>query len=217
MHESYQTTKKPQVIHHKLKDVFHFLEWKVKLHSSEFSPEDLEIIYNRSYSEFTNLSAKSCHYTRNMITKYTEELWSTSNRVIFQLDGYPSAPVVSSKPIPIPRNTPRETEVKLISLFYKNNLLNQSLYKLDRAPSPMCPYCNQEEETPDHLLFRCAYVDLQLRNNAIDAFESALKGTDTVVKSDTFISLLSACKSDKFVKCCTDIVNCLNIKLDVVL
>ena len=218
LHETYdQTTKQPQIIHHKLKDVFQFLIWKEKLYSSEFNPDDCEIICNKSYEEFTKLSAKSCHYTRNMMTKYTEELWSSSNKIIFQLEGYPSAPILNSKPIPIPRNTPRETEVQLISLFYKNNLLNQSLYKIDRVPSPKCPYCLQEEETADHLLFRCPYVNVQLRNNAIDAYESALKETDTEVKSDAFIGLLSACKSEKFIKCCIDIVKCLNIKVDIVL
>ena len=81
----------------------------------------------------------------------------------------------------------------------------------------MCPYCQQEEETADHLLFRCTHVNATLKENAVEAYESALKVTHGEAESDTFISLLSACKSEKFIKSCIDIVNCLNIKIDIVL
>ena len=218
LNESYdETTKKPNIIHSKLKEVYDFLVWKEKLYPQHFTNEDRIISLSRKYNEFSKLSEKSCYYTRKMIQKYTEAIWSLSSQNKFQLQGYPSKPTINCNPIAIPKNTPRETEVKVISLFYKNNLLNQSLWNIDRAPSPLCPYCQREEETSDHLLFRCQFVEEGLRLQIKDAYQSALKLCDFDIEPEYYISLLSVCKSHKFIKACIDIVNCLDIKVHVVL
>ena len=205
--------KTPKAIHSRYKDIFEFLNWKVKFYPSHFTQEDHMIIFNNEFHQFPNLTSKACSYTQKMMKSYTELVWSSSMKNQFQIEGYSSPPTVSCEPIPIPRNTNRETEVKLISLYYKNNLLNQSLYNIDRAPSPMCSFCQEEEETADHLLFRCSSVDTQLRSNARKAYRSALKLVEKDAEPDIYIGLLSACKSDLFVKSCIDIVKTLDIRV----
>ena len=207
------STKSPKAIHSRYKDIFEFLNWKVKLYPSHFTQDDHVIISNNEYHQFTNLTSKACSYTQKMMKSFTELVWSSSIKNQFQMEGYPSIPTVNCEPIPIPRNTNRETEVKLISLFYKNNLLNQSLYNISRAPSPMCSFCQDEEETADHLLFRCRTVDTQLRTNARTAYRSALKLQKKDTEPDIYIGLLCACKNDIFVKSCIDIVKTLDISV----
>ena len=216
-HSYDESTKSPSVIHSKLKEVYDFLVWKEKLYPQHFTNEDRNISLNRKYKDFSQLSEKCCYYTRNMINKFTQEIWSRSSQNKFQLKGYPTTPIIKCSPIAIPKNTPRETEVKVISLFYKNNLLNQSLWNIDRAPSPLCPYCNSEEETSDHLLFRCSFVDERLRMQMNDVYQMSLKLCEFKTEPEYFIGLLSVCHVDKFIKACIDIVNCLNIKVHVVL
>ena len=206
-------TKTPKAIFRKYKDVYEFLEWKLASYPSHFNNEDKYIVINKEYNKFPEFSEKSCSYTQNMMKKYTEILWSSTMKNQFQLDGYPSPPIASCEMLQIPRNTTRETEVQVTSLFYKNNLLNQSLYNIGNVPSPLCSYCQLEEETSDHLLFRCAFVEEQLRLDAKAAYKSALNLCENDAEPDIYIGLLNACRSDKFIKCCTDIVRCLNIKV----
>jgi exonuclease III len=209
-------TKEPSLLYNRFKDIFKFLEWKLKQHPSHFRMEDQAIVTSKNFNEFQHLSQKACTYTQKMMQQYTElVLWSSSMRNQFQLEGYPTPPKASCNTIPIPRNTPRKTEVQLLSLFYKNNLLNQSLYNLSRVPSPLCPYCGEEEETADHLLFRCDHVEEELRQNARDTYKHALNIGDRDTDPDIHIGLLSACKSDEFINSCIDIINCLDIRVTI--
>ena len=210
--------KKPISLHKKYKDIFSFLEWKFKIHPTHFNDQDINIISNKRYDEFANLSPKSCTYTRNMVKGYTEDvLWSPSLRNEFQIEGYASAPTPSCCVIPLPRNITREAEIQVISLFYKNNTLNQSMYNLDKVPSPLCTYCNEEEETADHLLFRCSYVSDNLKLDSRVNYRKALKLSDEDYEPDIFVGLLDASKNEKFVSSCVEIVKCLNIKVHVIL
>ena len=213
-----QGLKIPKVIHRKYKDLFNFLEWKLALYPNHFTNRDKVIVSGKKYHEFTTLSMKSCTYTSKMMKTYTEEtLWAQSIRNQFQLDGYSSLPTPSCDAIPIPRDINRNTEVQLLSLFYKNNLLNQSIYNLGRVPSPLCSYCHDEEETSDHLLFRCTYINQQLRHDAYKNYRNALKLSEDRVEPDAYIGLLNACKDEKFIRSCVEIVKCINIKVEIVL
>ena len=159
------------------------------------------------------LSTKACSYNQPMMKLYTELLWTSTMKTQFQLEGYPTPPSITCDPIPIPPNTPRQTEVQVTSLFYKNNTLNQCLYNLDKTPSPLCPYCKTEEETASHLLFRCLFVDERLRKDAKSAYKSALKLGENDAEPDDYIGLLSASKNDNFIKSCIEVVRCLKIKV----
>ena len=70
------------------------------------------------------------------MTKYTEKLWQQSVNNRLQLEGETRYPIVNCSPLKVPYGTTREEEVKIISLFYKNNLLSGFLYKVQRE---LCP------------------------------------------------------------------------------
>ena len=131
----------------------------------------------------------------------------------FQLDGYPISPNPSCDVLPIPPNTTRETEVIFMSMLYKNNLLNQSLYNLGKVPSPLCSLCSNEEETAYHILFECISVDEELRANALTNYRLANQLRDG--NGDSYIGLLNASKDAKFVSSCIDILKDINLKVTV--
>ena len=72
----------------------------------------------------------------------------------------------SSKRLKIPPNTERHVEVKLMSLFYPNNLMNRFVNKKfpSLAPSPMC-ICQKDTETPFHIIFECELVQENIRED----------------------------------------------------
>ena len=209
-------TKSPITIHNKFKDMFAFLEWKMKLFPSHFNTDDKDIVTAKLYKHFYKLSEKSCTYSKEMMNQYTESvLWKSALKNQFQLDGYPIAPNPSCDILPIPSNTSRETEIQLMSLLYKNNLLNNSLYKLSKVPSPLCSFCAQEEETADHILFRCASVEEELRNRAYTNYRLANKLSEGEVEADSYIGLLNASRDKTFICSCIDILSGLNLKVTV--
>ena len=210
-----EAAKSPSIIHKKYKDTFKFLEWKVYRHPSHFNIDDLNIVNNKRYNSFTDLSEKACTYSKDMITRYTESLWQSTIRNQFQLDGYPTPPIASCDSVPVPQNTPRKIEVALISMFYKNNILNQSLYKLSKVESPKCSFCSQHEETAEHLLFKCIAVEEQLRTNAYRNYRLANNLQDNDVSPDSYIALLNASKHKPFISSCIEILKNLNLKVTV--
>ena len=149
-------TKSPTIIHTKYKDIFTFLEWKMSHYPTHFNSDDQDIVNGKMYSRLFDLSEKSCTYFKEMMNRYTEtRLWKSSLKNQFQLEGYPIAPNPSCDTLPIPPGTSRKSEILLMSMLYKNNLLQDSLYKLGKVPSPMCSLCGLEEETAPHILFSC--------------------------------------------------------------
>ena len=208
--------KSPRQLHCKIRDTFSFLEWKIDHSPAHFNEEDAAIIHGRQFSDFFKLSEKSCSYTQLMMKQYTETvLWSASIRNQFQVDGYPIAPSPRCDIIPIPPETPRKTEVQLLSLLYKNNLLHQSLYNIGRTPSPLCRFCNIEVETAEHLLFYCSYVDQHLRSSAHNNYRLALRLNDGEPEPIFYIGLLNAIRNSDFLKSCLNIVTVLNFEVTV--
>ena len=204
--------KSPKILHNKLRDTFSFLEWKINLYPSHFNQNDKNIVNGRQISDLFNLSEKACSYTQPMMKQYTEKvLWAVSIRNQFQIDGYHTSPNPSCDLIPIPPGTPRKAEVQLLSLLYKNNLYNQSLYNIGRSPSPLCRFCHQEEETSEHLLFNCNHVDQQLRSSAQKNYRLALQITGDAQEPNFYIGCLNAMRNIDFVKSCVLIVTAVNI------
>ena len=207
-------TLEPRIIHSKLREVFLFLNWKLKHHPTHFTSEDINIVRTKQYSKFNQLSAKVCTYSQNMMQLYIErELWGSSLKYQFQSDGYQVSPTPSCDLLPLPNNTTRKQEVQFMSLLYKNNLLNQSLWNLSKVPSPLCPHCNQEEETADHLLFSCNGVEEQLRTEAKHTYRMALKLSNGDMEPEPYIGILNATRDINFVKCCLAIVRELDIRV----
>ena len=183
---------------------------------SHFSNEDQIIVSGKQYKRFVNLSEESCRYSKDMVNIYIENvLWISSPRNQFQLDGYQLPPKPSCNRIPIPRNTPRKQEVQLMALLYKNNVLNQCLYNLGKVPSPMCSFCQQEEETADHLLFRCGSVEEHRRQCVRRNYRLALHITDTDAEPDSYIGLLNASRNSSFIISVLDILSSLDFNVTV--
>ena len=210
-------TNPPTVITRIYKDLFKFLEWKIKKYPNQFNSEDLMIINNKNYARFLHLSQQSCRYTKGMITSYTDTvLWLPKIQNQFQLDGYSSAPTPISGNIAIPRNTNRNTEVLLMSLFYKNNLLNQSLWNISKVPSPLCSACQLQEETAEHLLFNCNSVDQALKAKVLLHYRRVNNLQDGE-NLDSYVGLLNARADEQFIISCLDVIRTLNLRETVVL
>lgn len=203
-------------IHSKLKENFKFLKWKIQEYPSHFTIEDTNIISNDLYGQFFNLSAKSCSYTKKMMNRYIETvLWKSALKTQFQMEGYHTSPNTSCDLIPIPPGTTRKAEVQLLSLLYKNNILRQSLYNIGRTPSPRCRFCDQDEETAEHLVFNCSYVDQEHRSSAYKNYRRALQLSEFEQEPDFYIGCINAIRNIDFVKSCLLIVTMLDIDVTV--
>ena len=126
-----------------VKDVYHFLIWKLSFHPEEFTPNDIQIIKSKSYSDFFKLSS-AAFYNKSGMTLYTEHVWQLTLRNSFMLDGYTAFPSPSCTKLHLQIGLPRDTEVLLMSMFYDNNLLNSSLFKVNskKFQTAECK-CNQ--------------------------------------------------------------------------
>ena len=131
-----------------------------------------------------------------------------------QLEGQSRIPKVSCDPIKIPIGTSRGEEVRFLSMFYKNNLLNGFLFTIERekCPSPLCK-CLLEDQTAFHVLTSCTKVDLGIREEIILML---LLGND-VATADLLvadnISLLNCSRDEMFVQKCLQALKTSLLKL----
>ena len=183
--------------------VFKFLAWKIKIRPEVFSGYDQYIVEKNMFDLFPSLSKKACLYSKELMKKYTEYLWDITLKRQLQLDGQTRIPKVSCDPIEIPIGTSREEEVKFISMFYKNNLLNAFLFTVEREkyPSPLCE-CQLDDQTAFHILTSCEKVDADIRE---DIILMLLLGND-IASADALaadnISLLNCARDELFVQHC---------------
>ena len=200
------------------KNIFKFLLWKLQNYENQFTAEDKVIINEKSYEEFFHLSPKSCGYTQKMINSFIEnELWKPSLRSQFQMEGYANHPNPVCDPLPIPTNISRETEVLIMSLFYKNNLLNDSLYKIGKVASPLCSLCHQEEETASHIIFCCQAIDQDLHMEATSNYKKANKISVSESIDVDHIGLLNTSRYDPFIKSCIKIITSVKLRTSIIL
>ena len=212
-----ESLKSPSSLYIIYKDLFKFLNWKIKNYPAHFNHMDRDILNNSSHKQYFSLSKKSCTYTKIIIQQYTDTvLWQETVKSQFQIDGYATSPTPSSVKTPIPKGTPRNTEVIVMSMFYKNNLLNQMLWNLSKVPSPLCSSCSLQEETPEHILFQCSSVNANLRSEAVSHYNRVNKISD-IDEIEPYIGLLNARKDDKFIITCINIVKSLNLRESIVL
>ena len=148
-------SKSPPILYNSLKEVFQFLNWKLKNYPHQFTDFDKDIINSTDFEGFGYLNSKACSYTKTIINGYTEHLWSSYLKNKYQSEGYSKVPNPKCSPLPIPHGTPRDLEVKALNLLYKNNITNSFLYTIGKAPTPICRSCNSAEDTISHILLSC--------------------------------------------------------------
>ena len=194
---SHVATYSNAVITSQMRDVLKYLRWKATLQStSDPIPNDLCKLFE--------LPKKICHYTKSSINNFTEHIWQESIVNKLQLEGWPFIPRVSVTPLPIPPYTCRETEVLVMSMFYKNNLLNSFLYNMNRhAPSPLCS-CGIEEQTAIHVLTNCSKVEVSLQDEAM--FQLNLGNSNTCLEEMGTVAALNCSRDPGFLRVCRDIV-----------
>jgi hypothetical protein len=99
-----------------------------------------------------------------------------------------------------------------MSFFYKNNLMNQALWNIDKVPSLRCDACSDEEETADHILFHCSAVDEVLRSSVSQQYRLANNLEEGDADPDPYIGLLNASKSEPFIIASINIIESLNLR-----
>ena len=212
-----QEQKSPHIIHSKLKKLFEFLLWKTENYSNHFTEDELEIVRRKHFGNYWELSPKSCSYTKNMIDKYTEtELWKTILVTQFQMEGYYESPKPSVKMLPIPDNASRNEEILLMSLMYKNNLMNNFLWNQGKVESPLCHMCNQLEETPEHILLECSAIDPELQTRIIQNYckENQL---EDIYEIDPYIGILNSSRNEGFMKDCLEVIKTTKLRETIIL
>ena len=191
-----------------MKDVRRFIEWKHGSHAGSIPSYDLPLLNDAmSIEELFELSKKTCHYSKRLMIGFTEFLWQENLQHQLQLEGWSQIPKVSLAPLPLPHGTTREMEVLVMSLFYKNNLLNSFLFRFDRArwESPLC-LCGEEEQTAVHLLTSCTFTEEDIRKEA-----NYLLSLGNVVQNgrlDSFghVSMLNCSRDPRFIRICKSMV-----------
>ena len=170
------------------------------------------------FDQFLSLSKKACFYLEELMKKHTEYLWEITLKSQLQLDGQTRVPKVSCDPIKIPIGTNREEEVKFLSMFNKNNLLNGFLFTVGREkyPSPLCE-CQLDDQTAFHILTSCEKVDADIREVIILML---LLGND-VASADTLavdnISLLNCSRDELFVQQCLKTLKTSSLQIRITL
>ena len=148
----------------KVKETYQFLVWKSKRQPESFTTQDLQIINNMDLERFSELTPKSCMYSKGLIKMFTVSIWQTTIDSQYQAEGFTDAPKVSATKLRFPMNTTREFETLLLSLFYPNNLMNEFLYRYDSTKfvSPTC-CCGYGEQNSKHVLLHCYYIEFANR------------------------------------------------------
>ena len=184
-----------------MKEVYKFLKWKIANYPNDTMEDEKNIIQNSTYDQYFLLSTKSCSYTKSMISKYTEKVWSRKITNEYTLDGYHHIPTPSCSRLPIPWNVTRKQEVLLMSLFYPNNLFNSHVYRHTyQVESPLCERCRREEETPYHIILQCS----ELAGEARKLLGKQIS-REEMLQQDT-ITLLNGSRNTIFLEICLDIL-----------
>ena len=118
--------------------------------------------------------------------------------------------------LPIPDNASRNEEILLMSLMYKNNLMNNFLWNQGKVESPLCHMCNQLEETPEHILLECSAIDPELQTRIIQNYckENQL---EDIYEIDPYIGILNSSRNEGFMKDCLEVIKTTKLRETIIL
>ena len=124
---------------------------------------------------------KTYKYTKGMVQQFTELLWEENIDNLLMTEGWSEIPRVSCSPLPIHLGVSREVDVLVMSLMYKNNLLNSFLFRVDRAvASPIC-ICGS-----DHIITLC--------NSSRSMVDLAAEQCSTILNCSRDYMFVNLCK-----------------------
>ena len=131
-----------------------------------------------------------------------EFMWYRKIKNEFAMEGIQYPPRPSCKKLPIPKSTTRREEVLLMSLMYPNNLFNDYIYRHTyQVPSPLCQQCQQEEETPYHIILQCSN-----QANTARRLLCEIMSEEEIAQGD-YITILNGSRHENFVKLCLEILS----------
>ena len=189
---------------HSIREVFKFLNWKIKNYPDSVNNQDKDIINNNMIQNFFSISPEVCKYSKAIITKYTEFLWKKTLQNELQLEGYSVIPEPKCTQIETGNNLNRDEEVLLMSMLYPNNILNSSLNTInkDKFPSPLC-YCGEAMQTAHHVLFSCSKIEETKRAEAFYSLQEIV-GDEASIESH--LVLLKARNNKRFMSKISEII-----------
>jgi hypothetical protein len=188
-----------------MRDVQQFLKWKAEVYPETFNPNDTLILEMNDMTQLPNLSRKACHYTKGSMRLFTELIWQECINNQLMMEGWTQIPKVSTTPLQFPSLTNRDVEVLVMSMFYKNNLLNGFLFSMDRLRwnSPLCS-CGYEEQTAIHVLTNWILTEENLRDQA--AYYMNLANDASNLDELGTVTILNCSRDLGFIRICCEIV-----------
>ena len=191
----------PVELSNAMKEVYKFLLWKLQHRSADFNANDRTIVQSRDYGKYFHLSSKACSYTKQVISKYIENLWHNKLKNEFLTEGIQYSPKPKCESLPVPKDTTRKEEVLLMSLMYPNNLFNDFVWRHTyQVQSPLCQKCHTQEETPYHIILQCSNRTTEARNYLQEIM------TEEEVSQENSITILNGSRHRKFIKLCLEIL-----------
>ena len=141
------------------------------------------------------------------MTKFTEYIWQRSIANRLQVMGETRIPTVTCNTIPLPGEITRETEVKLLSLLYKQNLLNLFLSTAQRSQcdSALCE-CEKDVQDSFHILTSCELVSRELRDTICTEISRCNNANSIDCVPADYISILNSSRNKKFIESCTAVI-----------
>ena len=104
--------------------------------------------------------------------------------------------------------------MKLMSCFYTNNLFENFLFSINKAPSPLCNDCKTEEHSPYHVIINCPNTDVEHRLSAKQLLVGSNR--EEMLQEDT-VTLLNGSRNAKFIEVCLKIINSASIRDTIVI
>ena len=197
-----------------IRDVLRFLKWKLERFPASFDEAESQIIEERKLQQLSLLSRQACNYTRGMMDSFTKIIWQESLNNQLQMEGWSHIPMVSTRPLSIPPDTSREVEVLIMSLFYKNNLLNSFVHQHDNriVSSPLC-VCGAEEQSAIHLLTNCDTVGTIRTEKLVYLLLLCNSARSSEELPHDAVSILNCSRDKKFVQLCREVVEIEDLNL----
>ena len=91
------------------------------------------------------------------------------------------------------------------------------LWKIGKVSSPLCPSCKEEEETADHIIFRCKAISSELHEEGKNNYRKANHLDNNDYIDADFIGLLNTSRHQPFTESCIKVIKSANLRTSIIL